>query len=738
MLAKMHQSLFVRFLFSYIVVMLIPIVSLYWMYTHETTAVMEDEIYNSVVLDQQYAASLLDNQIKAFQNTANQVQLTRGFRSYVDSHSFYSSGSGETYGEIIEDLFTLHQMNPFAKNFFIYFHDMDCAFSTKGLHEIHTFIKSEYQYEAYSPGQYLKLLDQAAIPMVLESQKVTINGTSGEYVTFIYPLFENFQRVAATAVFCVESHLLTDMFSSRLSKYNTSTYIMDNNGRQVASYNPIPGRPGQPFIPTARDYFTITCTSPSTGWSCITYLPRKQPAVYKLMKYGRSFSIFSACTLVFSFLIVCYMMRLNYNPIRILKDKAVGIDDQDTSSTKTELETVSHALDYLKEQNTRLNTTIINQMTLLANNKLRNLLNGDYPSIQDFNNDCENSLHYSFHNFFVAIILFHKKDGLTESTAQAISAILEQYFESNYIYHLEPDKLITINAIPDNSLWMVTDAFCSVLKKLNQSQTLTATVGIGSLTQSTTSMGRSFMEAQASVDYRFVKGNGTVIMYSDIHLDDDTVPPYPYGQFERLHNALSAGDEASVNLQINDILSYLLSGNLPLFLAKGICFDILRTIDENDRKKGISQSLLDVSILQQLSCSDTALDTVSIIQNLLDRQAQCSYSKSISSEQLITRMKAHIQAHCYNCDFSIQELSDTFPMLPPNLSTLFKTQTGGNILDYVTDLRMERAKKLLKTTDLNLNDISLAVGYYNTSSFIRRFKKHQGITPGAYRDSIKE
>ena len=56
-----------------------------------------------------------------------------------------------------------------------------------------------------------------------------------------------------------------------------------------------------------------------------------------------------------------------------------------------------------------------------------------------------------------------------------------------------------------------------------------------------------------------------------------------------------------------------------------------------------------------------------------------------------------------------------------------------NMLDYLIDLRMKLAKELLRTTTLPLKDISEQVGYYNVSSFIRRFKTHEGITPNSYR-----
>ena len=73
-----------------------------------------------------------------------------------------------------------------------------------------------------------------------------------------------------------------------------------------------------------------------------------------------------------------------------------------------------------------------------------------------------------------------------------------------------------------------------------------------------------------------------------------------------------------------------------------------------------------------------------------------------------------------------------FSMTLTNLSQYFKNQTGQTVIDYTTNLRMEKAKELLISTELGLNDIPLQVGYLNVSSFIRRFKQLTGLTPGQY------
>lgn len=73
-------------------------------------------------------------------------------------------------------------------------------------------------------------------------------------------------------------------------------------------------------------------------------------------------------------------------------------------------------------------------------------------------------------------------------------------------------------------------------------------------------------------------------------------------------------------------------------------------------------------------------------------------------------------------------------MLAPNyLSTLFKKETGETISDYTQKLRLEKAKNLLRTTNLNLNEIAAQVGYSDPKHFSKLFKKTFGIRPQDYR-----
>lgn len=84
-------------------------------------------------------------------------------------------------------------------------------------------------------------------------------------------------------------------------------------------------------------------------------------------------------------------------------------------------------------------------------------------------------------------------------------------------------------------------------------------------------------------------------------------------------------------------------------------------------------------------------------------------------------------------DFSISYLADTFHVSIAYMSYLFKKEMGENFSDYLWELRLEKAKELLLTTQMSIDEISIAVGYVNTSSFRRKFKSATGMAPSQFR-----
>jgi AraC-like DNA-binding protein len=111
---------------------------------------------------------------------------------------------------------------------------------------------------------------------------------------------------------------------------------------------------------------------------------------------------------------------------------------------------------------------------------------------------------------------------------------------------------------------------------------------------------------------------------------------------------------------------------------------------------------------------------------LFQSEAESQFINAAQIQQLVEE--------CYtSTEFSISYLADIFHVSITYMSFLFKKEMGENFSDYVWALRLEKAKKLLLTTDMPIDDISLAVGYLNASSFRRKFKQTTGMTPSQMR-----
>lgn len=84
-------------------------------------------------------------------------------------------------------------------------------------------------------------------------------------------------------------------------------------------------------------------------------------------------------------------------------------------------------------------------------------------------------------------------------------------------------------------------------------------------------------------------------------------------------------------------------------------------------------------------------------------------------------------------DFGISTISEKYGMSDSAFSHMFKRTFGITFILYVNTVKIQRAKTLLIETNLSLDAVALRLGYSSASNFTRMFKKHEGITPGTYR-----
>lgn len=116
-----------------------------------------------------------------------------------------------------------------------------------------------------------------------------------------------------------------------------------------------------------------------------------------------------------------------------------------------------------------------------------------------------------------------------------------------------------------------------------------------------------------------------------------------------------------------------------------------------------------------------------------DIQTKLSMKRSTKQGDLIRKINELIHKEYANPNLSLNWIADELDMSSIYLSRVYKQQTLAAIVDVINNVRLERAKEYLESTDCSIVDIAVKSGYTSSSYFHRMFKKSFGVTPTDYR-----
>ncbi|MDF2717911.1 MAG: AraC family transcriptional regulator, partial [Paenibacillus sp.] len=98
----------------------------------------------------------------------------------------------------------------------------------------------------------------------------------------------------------------------------------------------------------------------------------------------------------------------------------------------------------------------------------------------------------------------------------------------------------------------------------------------------------------------------------------------------------------------------------------------------------------------------------------------------------VASVVSYVEAH-YRDNLNLDVIADEAGVSAKYMSKLFKEKTGVNLTDYISTVRIAKAKELLADTDMTVSAVAEEVGIYSRTTFIRLFKKYEGVTPNDYR-----
>ncbi|WP_105614613.1 helix-turn-helix domain-containing protein [Vallitalea okinawensis] len=752
MLTMKKSPIFYKFLASYLLLLSLPILLLgAYTYTHSIKTLSEEAMLNNVDHINKLK-NIIDFQIVQLDSTSNQLNLN------TDLKPFSLIDNPVKALEIKKELMNFTVTNPFIYEIFLYYHGDTYIYSSKTSCQIDSFKTYLYDYENWSLEQFKYDINNAKEFSLRPVESVTYTGTLDmNLFTFIYPLSNDGVNPYGTVLVLVNENQFNKLINSIESYNDMNTIILDKNNEIVSQsydadylqseifrtfYTGYESAPKTKQLTwNNTEYIASKVKSSETGWSYISVVPYKT-IMNKVISTQSKFVYSIILITILGGLVIYYIMRTNYYPIYQLKNLSQKIINvSDAYNPVDELDSVQKTIEYLAEKNKELKLKVDNNVIPTKNFIFIRLLRGDYSQIQHLNNDLKHcNVQFTNSNFVISIFYFKK---ISNEIKNHLAPLIENaltLFNTYSLEHVEHNKLILISTIKTNDVVIFKTELEKLQINLLSSYNISSTIGIGSPCEGTNSIPKSYMEASTAVDYRVVKGNNQVITFEEIAPKQYCNDLYPHEQIHILQNIIKLGDISKLDNILSNIVNYLKDNNTPIFIARGICYDMIHEIGETVdtlEKSSITNDKLfpDIFTIVEFDTLEELVDTIKSFSIEICKMVK--RSKQIKSNNQTQKMINYIETKYDDPLFSTEQMASHFNMSSASLCQVFKNSTGYKISDYVIELRINKAKNMLVTTDLQLKMIAEYVGYFNVSSFIRRFKKIEGITPGNYRDLNK-
>ncbi|NUU79337.1 helix-turn-helix domain-containing protein [Paenibacillus xylanilyticus] len=151
---------------------------------------------------------------------------------------------------------------------------------------------------------------------------------------------------------------------------------------------------------------------------------------------------------------------------------------------------------------------------------------------------------------------------------------------------------------------------------------------------------------------------------------------------------------------------------------------------------GLNQDIPDQRRLLHLNEYTCMKDAVQFLYQAADQLVRFkSSNEQERANAVIHSLCTYITEHLEE-DLSLVRLAELYHFNPSYLSRFFKQEMGINLSEFIDELRIRRAKDLLRNADLMVREVALQVGYEAAHSFTRFFKKVTGMTPQEFRESL--
>jgi two-component system response regulator YesN len=260
---------------------------------------------------------------------------------------------------------------------------------------------------------------------------------------------------------------------------------------------------------------------------------------------------------------------------------------------------------------------------------------------------------------------------------------------------------------------------------------LTVNIGISTVTPNIEDIYTSFLQAKQSLQYD--ETPGTTTSFGDISKNQahSSYPLYKEGQI--LDNVIRGNPGKSLDL-LREIFDWLESSYSEIALLKEKVFEFLLVLSrESMINANLDEFTIDTETLRHsVFALGSCLEIRTYAENfVIAKINEINGIKKSRAGALMAIVTEYLEKN-YAQEISLEDVAASINISSFYLSKLFKKELGENFIDYLTGVRIHKAKEMLTNPLHTVKDVCYLVGYRDPNYFARVFKKISGMTPTEY------
>jgi len=337
---------------------------------------------------------------------------------------------------------------------------------------------------------------------------------------------------------------------------------------------------------------------------------------------------------------------------------------------------------------------------------------------------------------FPAMILFEPSGTFTDDdekykcTEQA-RTYLEQCVPKGSLLFMDDDCRIGLLLS-----WVSKEVVENLQLQLKAHFKFSVNMGVGNPSTQLADVHNSYQQALQALENKFYRGTGQIIYYSELdsygHIQD-----YPSAQEKELYELIKCADHSKeIEAAVDDFFEHILTNGpiniknmyeLTIRLLVGMEKRVLNDAEKISAYMGYEiMSIVKMESLQEIKQY--------VSKYFIDLKEVISRDEQGSHRSIIKKTIYYMESECQH--ITLCSVAQKVYMTPTYLSLLFKTNTGKTFIEQLTNIRMDKAKDMLKSTSLRNYEVAEKVGYHDSRYFSQIFKKKVGVSPSEYRESV--